>query len=284
MTPELEKKVNRAIKLLRAIPSDDIELAFSGGKDSSVILRLAQMAGIQFTPIYKNTTIDPAGNISFCKSMGCTITPPHKTFFELVRERGFPTRRARFCCEVLKEYKIKDYVILGVRKAESTARAKRYNEPEICRVYGNNGRKKADGSNYCKQYLPIVNWTDEDVNEFIEEYDVKVNPLYYVNGKFDVKRRLGCMCCPLKGLKKLQSDFLANPRMVKLYIKNGLVWWNKDRKKDISSKKKFGTIYDLFYHNVFCSSYAEYLEKKHTLFGDLDCKRFLEDFFGVELD
>ena len=202
----------------------------------------------------------------------------------MVQERGFPTRRARFCCEVLKEYKIKDYVIIGVRKAESTARAKRYNEPEICRVYGNKGKKKADGSNYCKQYLPIVNWTDEDVEEFIEKYDVKCNPLYYVNGKFDVKKRLGCMCCPLQSIKKQQADFLANPRMVRLYIMNGLVWWNKERKKDIQSKKNFGTIYDLFYHNVFCNSYAEYLEKKHTLFGDLDCKKFLEDFFKVELD
>jgi 3'-phosphoadenosine 5'-phosphosulfate sulfotransferase (PAPS reductase)/FAD synthetase len=175
----LDKKVERAIRLLQAIPSDDIELAFSGGKDSSVILKLAQMAGIKFTPIYKNTTIDPSGNIQFCKSMGCTITPPHKTFFELVQERGFPTRRARFCCEVLKEYKIKDYVIIGVRKAESTARSKRYNEPEICRVYGNKGKKKADGSNYCKQYLPIVNWTDEDVREFIRFSGEK----YYVNLK-----------------------------------------------------------------------------------------------------
>lgn len=280
----LDKKVERAIKLLQAIPSDDIELAFSGGKDSSVILKLAQMAGIKFTPIYKNTTIDPIGNIQFCKLMGCTIIPPRKTFFELIREKGFPTRRARFCCEVLKEYKIKDHVIIGVRKAESIARAKRYNEPEICRVYGNNGKKKADGSNYCKQYLPIVNWTDEDVEEFIEKYDVKCNPLYYVDGKFDVNKRLGCICCPLVSIKKQRADFLANPQMVKLYIRNGLIWWNKERSKEIQSKKNFGTIYDLFYHNVFCNSYAEYLEKKHTLFGDLDCKKFLEDFFKVELD
>lgn len=284
MRADLEKKVQRAIRLLQAIPSEDIELAFSGGKDSSVVLKLAQMAGIKFTPIYKNTTIDPSGNIAFCKSMGCAIAPPLKSFFELVQERGFPTRRARFCCEVLKEYKIKDYVILGVRKAESVARNKRYHEPEICRVYGNKGKKKADGSNYCKQYLPIVNWTDEDVKDFIEEYNVQVNPLYYVDGKFDVTKRLGCMCCPLQGNKKLQADFLANPRMVKLYIKNGLVWWNKERKNEISSKRKFGTIYDLFFHNVFCTSYAEYLEKKYTLFDELDCKKFLEDFFKVDLD
>lgn len=96
----LDKKVERAIKLLQAIPSDDIELAFSGGKDSSVILKLAQMAGIKFTPIYKNTTIDPSGNIQFCKSMGCTITPPLiklslswcKKEASLQDERGFVAR------------------------------------------------------------------------------------------------------------------------------------------------------------------------------------------------
>ena len=96
----LDKKVERAIKLLQAIPSDDIELAFSGGKDSSVILKLAQMAGIKFTPIYKNTTIDPSGNISFCKSMGCTITPPpiklssswYKKGVSQQGERGFVAR------------------------------------------------------------------------------------------------------------------------------------------------------------------------------------------------
>lgn len=65
----------------------------------------------------------------------------------------------------------------------------------------------------------------------------------------------------------------------------GMAWYGgiKSERKIFKAKKKFGTIYDLFYHNVFCNSYAEYLEKKHTLFGDLDCKKFLEDFFKVEL-
>ena len=281
----LDKKVERAIKLLKAIPSDDIEIAFSGGKDSSVILSLAKMAGIKFTAIYKNTTIDPSGNIAFCKSQGCEIRRPSKSFFQLIRERGFPTRRARFCCEVLKEYKIKDDCVIGVRKAESVARAKRYKEPQICRVYGNGGNAKKDRSNVQRQYFPIIDWTNDDIKDFIEKYNVVVNPLYYNDkGYFDVNRRLGCMCCPLQSNRKLQIDFRNNPRMVKLYIKNGLIWWNKPREKEISSKGKFGTIYDLFFHNVFCDSYNDYLNKKHGLFGDLDCKKFLEDYFNIKLD
>lgn len=41
MTPELEKKVNRTIKLLKSIRGK-VELAYSGGKDSDVILELAK--------------------------------------------------------------------------------------------------------------------------------------------------------------------------------------------------------------------------------------------------
>ena len=49
MTEELKKKVDRAIRLLQSIPTDkgDIELSYSGGKDSDVILELAKMAGVK---------------------------------------------------------------------------------------------------------------------------------------------------------------------------------------------------------------------------------------------
>lgn len=68
MTSPLTKKVDFAIKLLRSIPQDgDIEVSYSGGKDSEVILELAKMAGIPYRAIYKNTSIDPPGTISLAK-------------------------------------------------------------------------------------------------------------------------------------------------------------------------------------------------------------------------
>ena len=83
MTEELEKKVDRAIRLLQSIPTDkgDIELSYSGGKDSDVILELAKMAGIKVRVIYKNTTIDPSGTIKHCKEVGAEIVNPKTTFF-----------------------------------------------------------------------------------------------------------------------------------------------------------------------------------------------------------
>ena len=47
MNDKLKKKVDFAIKLLQSIPQDgDIEISYSSGKDSDVILELAKMARI----------------------------------------------------------------------------------------------------------------------------------------------------------------------------------------------------------------------------------------------
>ena len=176
MREELQKKVDFAIKLLRSIPTDEgpIELSFSSGKDSDVILELTKMAGIPYRAIYKNTTIDPPGTIAHAKEMGAEVIRPKKSFFQLLSEGGFPSRFSRFCCSVLKEYKVCDRAILGIRRSESKKRAERYKEPERCRVYSKKEK--------VKQYLPILEWTDQDVEEFIKERNIKCHPLYYRGG------------------------------------------------------------------------------------------------------
>ena len=61
---DLNRKIDFAIKLLQSIPQDGpIEVCYSTGKDSDVILELAKMSGIPFVPIYKNTTCDQPGSI-----------------------------------------------------------------------------------------------------------------------------------------------------------------------------------------------------------------------------
>lgn len=84
MKEELQKKVDRAVKLLQAAGKiaaehgQPLEIGYSGGKDSDVILELAKMAGVNYRAIYKNTTIDPPGTIKHAKEMGAEIMPPKK--------------------------------------------------------------------------------------------------------------------------------------------------------------------------------------------------------------
>jgi phosphoadenosine phosphosulfate reductase len=191
-----------------------VEIAYSGGKDSDVILELAKMAGINYQAIYKNTTIDPPGTIKHALERGAEMIRPKQTFFQLMDKHGWPSRRARFCCSVLKEYKVLDYVVIGVRREESAKRAERYKEPEVCRVY--NKKEKA------RQYLPILDWTLDDVTDFLKERHVTCAPVYYdESGTFHPERRLGCICCPLTSRKHRIREFEKYPNMVKAYIVGG---------------------------------------------------------------
>lgn len=275
----LQKRIDRAIRLLQsAAPTDGspIEVSYSGGKDSDVILELAKMAGIPYRAIYKNTTIDPPGTIAHCKSKGVEIFAPKITFFELVKKKGCPTRRARFCCDVLKEYKVLDIAIQGIRRQESVVRNKRYKEPEICREYVND---------ITTVILPILDWTDEDVAEFIAERGIKCHNLYYDDkGNFHAERRLGCIGCPLKS-DNGKSDYKKYPKMLKRLIKSADIWINAPHKRS-ASKEKFGNAYNLVFHNLFCESYDEFkLLISGGLFHEtaIDAKKYLDDYFEIDL-
>lgn len=275
LTDKLLRKEKTAVKLLQNIPSDDIELCYSGGKDSDVILYLARLAGINFTPIYKCTTIDPPGTIKHCEDRGAVILRPHKTFFDLIEDRGFPTRRARFCCQVLKEYKVKDHAILGIRRAESRKRNKRYKEPQICRLYGK-------GEHVC-QYLPILEWTDRDMKEYIVENNIDIHPLYYNDcGQLDCSKRLGCLGCP-EASDNGVADFRQYPILLKQWLKHGEIWWKSHAQTQ--SHKKFSSIYALMCHNLFFKKYADFLPYDNAgLFSAREnWKALLEDYFKIDL-
>lgn len=274
MTPELQKKVDFAIRLLQQIAAakPDIELCYSGGKDSDVILELARMAGISFTAIYKNTTIDPPHTIQHCLDNGVQIVQPKMTFFQMIEKHGFPSRFARFCCTTLKEYKIKDTAILGIRREESRRRAARYKEPTQCRVYSAQER--------VEQVFPILEWTQRDVEEFIKERGTRLHPLYYrEDGTLDCSRRLGCLGCPLQSDRGL-GDFKANPKLMRQWIRRGKIWW--DTKPHSKAHSRFSDIYECFVARTFHDTMADMTLNREALF-QTDWKTELEKYFNIEL-
>ena len=271
-----EKKVARAIRLLQSIPKDGpVEVSYSGGKDSDVILELAKMAGIEYRAIYKNTTIDPPGTIKHCKEKGVEIIHPKESFMTLVAKNGYPSRFSRYCCRFLKEYKILDRAIQGIRRSESIKRRDRYKEPEICRVYSN--REQA------KVYLPILDWTDDDIERFIREREVKCHPLYYdEQGNFHVERRLGCIGCPMKS-DNGKSDYKKYPKLLQARIK-AQAKFIADHPNS-RTVQLFGNTYNATFCQLFCSGMEEYGEKTSPdLWGDqLDTRKFLSEYFNIEL-
>ena len=275
---ELADKERRAIKILRMYRGDDpIEVSYSGGKDSDVILALTKMAGIPYRAIYKNTTIDPPYTVQHCKDNGVEVVMPKERFLDIIARKGFPTRRARFCCEVLKEYKILGNAVQGIRRSESTKRAKNYaeNEPIICRNYSK--------SEHVNVYLPILDWSDKDVADFVNAHSIKCHPLYYnEDGKFCVERRLGCIGCPMQSDNGV-SGFAKYPKMLRQWIKKGEVWWNKERETPLASAKKIGDIYALMAHNLFFDNYDSFQAANASMFGKEDWKQRLEDYFGINL-
>lgn len=274
---ELTRKIDFALKLLQSIPQDGpIEISYSTGKDSDVILELAKMAGIPFLAIYKNTTVDPPGSIAHAKEVGATIVQPKKSMLQIIEEKGWPSRWQRFCCEQLKEYKILDRAIQGIRRSESPARAKRYHEPEICRVYSKKEKVRI--------YLPILEWTNEDVERFIKDRGIKCHPHYYdERGNFCVARRVGCIGCPLQS-DRGRGDFRRYPKMFRSWTKAYAKWFNAH--PDSSTAKTFGNFYNVVYFKMFCEDMKDYNNRiTPPLFAEfqLDTKDYLEEYFKIDL-
>lgn len=282
MTNELQRKIDRAIKLIQSAGEvakehgQPLEICYSGGKDSDVILELARMSGANIRPIYKNTTIDPPGTIAHARARGVEVMQPKMTFREVIAKKGMPNRWRRFCCEVLKEYKVLDYAVVGVRRDESAKRAERYKEPEVCRVY--NKHEKA------RQYLPILDWTSDDVEAFIMNRGIKCHSLYYdIDGSFHVERRLGCMGCPLASKKQRIAEFKNHPQIARFYIRGAQRFL--DTHPDNKLHYQFKDAYEWFAYTLYCDNLAEFRDRFGVdMFGkSIDCKRHLETLFDIDL-
>ena len=120
---DLQKKIDRAIKLIQSAGKiakehgQPLEVAYSGGKDSDVILELTRMAGVEYRAIYKNTTIDPPGTIRHALDRGVEMVLPKKTFFEM------PVASMRDCSVVTATYDLGDGMkgtigIIGPRRMD----------------------------------------------------------------------------------------------------------------------------------------------------------------------
>ena len=105
-------------------------VAFSGGKDSQVLLALFEMSGVKFHAEMQVTSVDSPNLMRFVREQypNIKLNLPKRNMRELILSKGMlPTRQARFCCAELKEKAGAGCcTAIGIRKSESTNRAKRH--------------------------------------------------------------------------------------------------------------------------------------------------------------
>lgn len=122
-------------------------LTDSGGKDSAVICKLAENAGIPFEIVHSHTTADAPETVYHIRKRakeyelkGVSYTIHYPTYkgeltsmWKLIPIKLMPpTRLVRYCCDVLKETTGRDrFIVTGVRWAESTARKNNRSSLEV---------------------------------------------------------------------------------------------------------------------------------------------------------
>jgi len=199
-------KVQMALDMLREFePEEGYYLAYSGGKDSTVLLDLARRSGVKFDAHYNLTTVDPPELVYFIRTQpDVIIESPEKTMWELIVENRMPpTRTVRYCCKILKERGGHERrVMTGVRAAESANRKKRQSVERCFR----------DGTRTFVH--PIFHWSDADVWEYIHSRNLPYCSLYD-----EGFRRLGCICCPMGNAKNQLRQAERWPKYKAQYIR-----------------------------------------------------------------
>lgn len=242
-----KEKEARAIQYLRSFePQDDpYYLCYSGGKDSDAIRILADLAGVKHEIHHNLTTADAPETVRYVKSVpGVIIDRPQKSMWQLIVQKLMPpTRLMRYCCAELKERGGQGRLkITGVRWEESRNREENAGVVKVIGksktmqktaeemgvdawvtkkgglVMNNDNAQSRRFVEHCYRTTstmvnPIVDWTEQDVWDFLHHYGCESNPLYQCGLK-----RVGCIGCPMAGANGMKQEFIRWPKYRALYV------------------------------------------------------------------
>lgn len=214
---------------------------YSGGKDSDVMLHLAEKSGIPFEALHSLTTADAPETVRHVydtfrrleeKGVKCDVDKhvqpdgSRVTMWNLIQKKLMPpTRLMRYCCGVLKEGGGKDrFIATGVRWAESTARKRRgglevlTSKPQSKLILSNDNDEDRRLFETCqlkgkRVVNPIIDWKDDDVLGYAAAEKIPMNPLYC-----EGFHRVGCVGCPMAS-KARTMEFVRYPKIKAAYIR-----------------------------------------------------------------
>lgn len=178
--------------------SNDVCIDFSGGKYSLVLLHLAHRAFKEVKAVYVDTTqtIPECGEYvkKISNEWGTELTIIRRKdtdFWALVKRKGFPHVRFRWCMKELKSIPLRlfnesnggDYLhFTGTNIGKSSERKK---------VYDIRGTYHFNYSISSYVFHPLLDWNDQMVNEYIGKHRLQKNPCYSIYGQGG-----NCYYCP----------------------------------------------------------------------------------------
>lgn len=233
--------LRKAEKLaIRYDSEDGFFLAFSGGKDSQALYHIAEMAGVKFKAHFSPTTVDPPQLIKFIRRNypDVEFAKVKKNIYQVAVEKQIlPSMRIRWCCAEFKENAGAGKVtLIGIRHEESARRSKRkevevsgrkfsgyldqFEEWSAERVKKKYKNLNQDQFSYDKEkeircingkdsilISPIIDWTERDVWEFLNEVVKVPHCELYDNGY----KRIGCILCPMSNPKQKRREIKDFP-------------------------------------------------------------------------
>ncbi len=202
----LEENIEKSKSILKEFNEDNkLLIGFSGGKDSLLVTDLA----LETIPkrdvylIFEDTKIEFKETYEYVDRMVeyyniddnhfFRTTPYKKNFWDILEGRDNVLKwvsKWRDCCYNLKKIPLNkvyhknnfDFVVAGTRKCESSQRSKM----KLTSHFDPKSKKV----NY-DILNPILEWTDNNVWNYIKNNDIPYNPIYDMG-----YNRCGCAVCP----------------------------------------------------------------------------------------
>ncbi|MDR1404021.1 MAG: phosphoadenosine phosphosulfate reductase family protein [Candidatus Methanoplasma sp.] len=220
---------------------DCFHVAFSGGKDSCVLLDLVKKAlpKDSFVVVFGDTGMEFPDTYDVVEQTGLQCTKEGIPFYTAKSHIdpkdswvlfGPPSRAIRWCCsvhkstpqtlkmrEITRKYDYTGLAFVGVRGSESSSRSKYEYE-----CYG----KKQRGQ---YSYNPLLEWTSAEIWLYIYANNIPLNEAYKKGSA-----RVGCICCPMGGGKASFIERTNYPQETEVFLSRIC---NSNARVTISDKK-----------------------------------------------
>jgi len=197
---DLQQKIDEANTIIKTGLDKSLNpiVAFSGGKDSLIVLDLVRKIKPDIIGIFENTTNEYPETLRYVKTIPNIIElRPDISFAECIKRYGLPVMKSKAkshgnqCCIKLKEEPFRKYakrnninlVFTGLTSDESR------NRMMMLKRMGALYFHKSEQIWKCH---PICNWSVDDVWQYIDLKQLIYNPIYDILGR---TARCGCRFC-----------------------------------------------------------------------------------------